>query len=422
MRGIRAVILAAGEGTRMKSARSKVLHELFGKAIVSYCVEAARESGVRKVYVVAGSNRAELKKFFGGSVEIVHQAKRLGTGHAVMACEKALRGYDGDLFVLAGDAPLVRGATLAEFRSRFSKDGAAAGILTAELENPRGYGRILRNAAGEVTGIREDLDADECEKDIREVNSSMYCFRAKLLFAALKKVTPDNRKREYYLTDAISILAEQGEAVQGYALAGAAELLGINTRQDLADAAKEIWKRNLEAHMGAGVTVVSPGTTYIEAGVRIGADTVVHPFTHIEKDVAIGKNCSIGPFAKIRAGSRVKDGAAIGSFVEVVRSTVGENTLVKHLAYLGDATVGRGVNVGAGTITANYDGKNKNRTRIGDGAFLGCDTVLIAPVKVGRGARTGAGTVVPRGRNVPAGVTVVGVPAAVLKSKNKLKK
>lgn len=417
MKDIRAIILAAGEGTRMKSSRSKVLHQLFGKSIIEYGVDAVRKSGIREVHVVAGSNRQPLKALLGDHVNIVFQRERLGTGNAVERVYPLLKGFAGDLLVLAGDAPLIRAETLRQFRKQHAKGKAHASILTAELENPQGYGRILRDAENNVLGIREELDATPEEKQVREVNSSIYFFKSRELFEALKKIEPANRKGEYYLTDVIELFRKRSLIVKAYALARGKELLGINTRKDLAMAAKEVGRRNIEFQMAKGVTVVSPDTTYIESGVAIGPDTVIYPFTYIERDVKIGKNCRIGPFCKIRSGSRIKDGAVIGSFVEVVRSSVGENSLVKHLTYLGDATIGRDVNIGAGTVTANFDGKKKYRTRVGDKAFIGCDTVLIAPVSVGKGAKTGAGSVIPKRCNVPAKATVVGVPARLLERK-----
>ncbi len=403
----------------MQSSRSKVLHVLFGKSIIEYCFEAVRGSRITKILIVAGKNHDDLKVSFGKTAKIIFQKERLGTGHAVMCTSLELKRFQGDLLVAAGDAPLILTRTLERFCREHSTSGAYASVLTAELDEPQGYGRILRDGRGHVLGIREDLDASPLEKKIREVNSGIYLFRAKELFQALKEIRPVNRKKEYYLTDVVEVFCRRGLKVQAYPLAQGEEILGINTRKDLVKAAKEIWKRNIEFQLERGVTVVSPDTTYIESDVTIGRDTVVHPFSYVEKDVVIGKNCQIGPFCKIRSGSRIKDGAVIGSFVELVRSSVGENSMVKHLAYLGDAELGSRVNIGAGTVTANYDGRKKHKTRIGNRAFVGCNTVLIAPVSVGEGARTGAGSVIPKGKNVPAGTTVIGVPARVLKKRNR---
>ncbi len=401
----------------MKSARSKVLHELFGKPMIEYCLETVSEIGIDKSIVVAGRNRGELESLLGKRAEIVFQKERLGTGHALMSARPKLRGFDGELLVLAADAPLIRPETLRDFAKSHREHEADASILAAELENPEGYGRILRDESGNVVGIREDLEATRAEKEIREVNSSIYLFDSKKVFGALENIKPSRLKKEYYLTDAVEFLVKNGSRVKAYPLAEGEELLGINTRKDLALAAREIWKRNIDFYLERGVTIVSPENTYIESGAAIGTDTVIFPFTYIEKHVKIGKNCRVGPFCKIRSGSTVKDRAVVGSFVEIVRSSIGKNTLVKHLAYLGDALVGNNVNIGAGTITANFDGKKKNKTRIGDKAFIGCDTIAIAPVSIGRGAKTGAGTVIPQGKNVPANSTVVGIPARILRKK-----
>lgn len=403
----------------MRSSRSKVLHELFGRPMLEYGLEALRSSGIRRTMVVAGANYKALRDCTQGRFEVVLQKRRLGTGHAVLMTRPKLRSYQGHLVVIAGDVPLILGPTLREFCRRHVAQGAEASVLTAHLPDPEGYGRILRDAGGEVAGIREELDASRGEKEIREVNSSIYCFRARPLFAALKKVRPENRKREYYLTDVIGSLVRNGLKVCAFPLAQGEELLGINTRKDLAEASKVLRKRNVEFHMNRGVTIVSPETTYIESGVKMGRDTVVYPFTYIEKGVTVGKRCRLGPFCKIRSGSRIRDEAVIGSFVEIVRSEVGSRTMVKHLTYLGDARVGRGVNIGAGAITANFDGRAKNKTRIGDRAFIGCDTILVAPVSIGKGATTGAGSVILRGRKIPANATAVGIPARVVSRKKR---
>ncbi|HNV85528.1 MAG TPA: NTP transferase domain-containing protein [Candidatus Omnitrophota bacterium] len=416
MKNICAVILAAGEGTRMKSGLSKVLHRISGKPMISYVLDALRQAGIRRILIVAGSNHRELRALHGHEAEIIFQKKRLGTGHAVLTCGPRLERFKGSALVLTGDAPLLTAGTIRSFLKQYGSERPSAAILTARFENPYGYGRILRDASGDVTGIREELEANEEERAIQEVNSGIYLFETSGLFRALREIKPSPNKKEYYLTDAVEIMVRAGAKVRGYLLAGGREIMGINTRKDLAEAAKLIWERNLDFYMERGVTVMSPDNTYIEAGVKIGPDTVIFPFTYIEGDVSIGRNCKIGPFCKIRAGSKIADDAEIGSFVEINRSSIGKKTLVKHLAYLGDACVGSAVNVGAGTITANFDGKNKNKTRIGDRAFLGCDTVLIAPVSVGAGAKTGAGSVVLRGRNVLPGTTVAGIPAKKIKT------
>lgn len=405
----------------MKSSRSKVLHGLFGKPLVDYAVESAAGLHPERTLLVAGANRRELAPLYSGRAEIVLQSRRLGTGHAVMCCRPKLRRFEGDLLVLPGDAPLVRRQTLSELLSRHRKAKAHASFLTSYADEPHGYGRILRDSSGRVTGIREEVEASDSEKNIKEVNSGVYLFDTGCLFEVLDEIRPSRRKGEYYLTDAIEVLARNGRQVDAYPLAESGELMGINTREDLAVAWQEMGKRNVQYHLERGVTIVLPENTFIEADVQIGADTIIYPFSYIEKGVKIGKGCSLGPFAKIRSGSTIRDGAIIGSFVEIVRSSIGKGSLVKHLTYLGDTEVGEKVNIGAGTITANFDGKKKCRTRIGDRAFVGCDTILVAPVSVGRGARTGAGSVILSGKDVPAKATAVGVPAHILVRKRREK-
>jgi bifunctional UDP-N-acetylglucosamine pyrophosphorylase/glucosamine-1-phosphate N-acetyltransferase len=282
------------------------------------------------------------------------------------------------------------------------------------MVDPTGYGRILRRG-GRVIGIREELDASAQEKNIHEVNTGVYLFHPKALFSALKKIQPTNQKKEYYLTDTIRLIDEAGGEVQALPQAGPEESQGINSRADLAKALKMMNQKNIQRLQMEGVTIVSPEQTFIAPGVRIGKETVIYPWTYIEKGVRIGRKCQIGPFAKIRTGSLIEDEAVIGSFVEINRSKIGKGVLAKHLAYLGDAEVGAGTNIGAGTITANYDGRKKNKTRIGKKSFIGVDTVFIAPVTLGDEASTGAGAVLTRGTKVAKGEVVVGVPARSLR-------
>lgn len=270
-----------------------------------------------------------------------------------------------------------------------------------------------------MVGVREELDATSEERRIQEVNTGVYLFKAKPLFDTLKKIQPKNRKKEYYLTDTIHLIDEAGGRIQALPYALPEEALGVNSQADLAHAVRILNRKTIQKHQMEGVTVVSPEQTFIAPDVRIGRDTVIHPWTYIERGVRIGKNCQIGPFAKIRSGSVIEDKAIIGSFVEIVRSKIGKGVFAKHLTYLGDAAVGEGTNIGAGTITANYDGKNKNKTRIGKKAFIGVDTLLVAPVQIGDGAKTGAGAVLTRGTKVKKGEIFVGVPAHPLKPKGR---
>ena len=407
---VRAIVLAAGKGVRMKSERAKVLHEILGRPIIHYVLKTLRAAGIDELTVVVGHQEEAVRKAVGDGVRFVRQAEQKGTGHAVRQCERALAGFDGHVVVLAGDAPLISYTSIAAMVETHRKVGAACTVLTACLDDARGYGRVVRDEkSGDFLRIVEESDATDREKQIQECNSGHYVFRAADLFAALKDVKSDNKKGEYYLTDVLALLLARGRRVGTYRAEDPAEAYGVNTRKDLVAATNFIRWRVLQQHLDNGVAILDPSTTYIEEDVEIGADTVVRPFSVIEHDVKIGQGCDVGPFAHLRPGTVLGDGAEIGNFVEVKKSTVGAHSKAKHLSYLGDATLGARVNIGAGTITANFDGKSKHATVIEDGASTGSNTVLVAPVKVGKGARTGAGAVVLR--DVPGGETVVGVPA-----------
>jgi bifunctional UDP-N-acetylglucosamine pyrophosphorylase/glucosamine-1-phosphate N-acetyltransferase len=312
---------------------------------------------------------------------------------------------------------LSKGIVAATIRKhRLSK--ASATVLTATIDNPHGYGRIVRSASGDITAIREQKDASDTEDKIKEINVGVYCFRSKDLFESLKKVKLNSGKKEFYLTDVVELLLAQGKKVSTFTTQDETVAFGINTREDLAQAQAIIRRRILSKHMLSGVTIIDPLTTFIEAGVTIGRDTVIHPMSVIHTDVRIGKNCSIGPMAHIRPGTRISDGVEIGNFAEVSRSFLGRGVLQKHFSFLGDAQVGERVNIGAGVVTANYDGVNKNKTLIGPQAFIGSDAILVAPNKIGARAVIGAGSVVSKGRNIPAGMVAVGVPARVIKKRD----
>lgn len=410
---VAAVILAAGAGTRMKSELPKVLHPVCGVPMLGHVLSAVGALGIRDTYVIVGHLRKQVGAYIKNldkRVEVVTQWPPRGTGHALLQTRKQLRSYCGSVLVLCGDAPLIRKSSLESLiRTRHAKDASCV-VLTFKLEDPTGYGRIVRDARGKVIRIVEQLNATPAEKAIREVNSGIYCFDAKALYKALDRVKPDPIKKEIYLTDAVGILAAEG-GVEAIVTDTPEETLGVNTRKDLAQVTKIRKTAILEQLMQAGVTIEDPATTFIGEGVKIGADTVVHPNTVIDGPAVIGRKCSIGPFAHIRAGVKLGDQVTVGNFVEVVRSTVGDRTLVKHLTYLGDTQVGSDTNIGAGTITANFDGKNKHRTVIGRGVKVGSGTVIVAPVVLGDKAVTGAGAVVTRGTRVKPGQTVVGVPA-----------
>jgi bifunctional UDP-N-acetylglucosamine pyrophosphorylase / glucosamine-1-phosphate N-acetyltransferase len=278
---------------------------------------------------------------------------------------------------------------------------------------------VVRSSGGKIKKMVEELDASIYEKVIEEINVGVYCFNKRALFYGLEKVKPNNKKEEYYLTDTIEVLTKSNMTVESVTTDNNEEFLGVNTRAELAKAESVMRKRISDKIMDSGVTIIDPANTYIASGTKIGKDTIIYPYTFIENDVKIGANCSIGPFARLRPGTIVEDNVGIGNFAETVRSSIGQGTKVRHQCYIGDTVIGKNVNIGAGTIVANYDGKEKHKTVIEDNAFIGTGTILIAPVKIGKGAVTGAGSVVTRNKNVPAGKTVIGIPARLLNKKGK---
>ena len=411
-----ALILAAGKGTRMRSEIPKVLHPIFGRPVLEYVLAAVGSVGCRKPRAVVGSGAAEVKKFLkerGKPFAAVAQNEQRGTGHAVMCARQSLKDVKGDLLIWPGDMPLLKRETIAAFIQEHRKADAAASVLSAEVTDPAGYGRIIRRGS-RVTGIREELDASDSERQISEINTGVYLFRMDALLGALKNLRSENAKNEFYLTDTIELLAQSGHCVAAFALAAGEESQGINSRRDLALAVKIMNEREIRRHQENGVTFMAPEQTFVAPGVVIGPDTVIYPWSFLESGVKIGRGCEIGPFAKLRKGAVIGDGAVIGSFVEVTRTKVGKKVMAKHLSYLGDAVIGDGTNIGAGTITANFDGKRKNVTRIGRNVLVGSDTVFVAPVNLADGARTGAGAVVTRGSRVKKGETFAGVPARSL--------
>lgn len=417
---VRAIVLAAGRGVRMKSEKAKVLHALLGRPLIHHVLRSLRSAGVKDIVVVVGHQEDAVKKAAGDGVTFARQTEQKGTGHAVLSAEKALKGHGGLVFVLAGDAPLITPDTLKAMIAAHREAGAAATVLTCCIDDPSGYGRITRDESGKFLGIVEDGDATEKQKEIQEVNSGAYVFDSKDLFRALREVKVNAKKGELYLTDVLQILLGHQRKIATHRASDPAEVYGINSRRDLVAATNFLRWRILERHMDNGVTIVDPSTTFIEEDVTIGSDTVVLPYTVIEHDVKIGKGCEVGPFSHLRPGAVLDDGAEVGNFVEVKKSRIGPHSKAKHLTYLGDATLGAGVNIGAGTITANYDGKNKHATVIGDGVHIGSNTVLVAPVKIGKDATTGAGAIVLH--DVAAGDVVAGVPARSLRSKPQAKK
>lgn len=416
MKNTIAIILAAGKGTRMESSIPKVLHPILGKPVINYVLDSLKDAEIDDMVVVVGHSGELLKDVLRGiDIKTVSQKELLGSGDAVNAAKKIVSGYRGDIVVICGDTPLVSAKTIKTILKKHRASKAAATVLTAEIKNPAGYGRIVKGPDGNVSKIVEDQEADFYEQLITEVNVGTYCFRAKDLFDALQEVKAENKKGEYFLTDTIEILHKQKKLIESVVTDDTDEMIGVNTRSDLAEATLILKNRILKKIMASGVTIEDPLSTTIYPGVEIGRDTIIYPNTIIESDVEIGSSCHIGPFARIRGGVHLDDNVEVGNFVELVRARIGESTKVKHHTYLGDALVGKNVNVGAGTITANFDGKKKNRTIIEDGVFLGVGSILIAPVRIGEGATVGAGAVIPKDHNVPARATVIGVPARVIK-------
>jgi bifunctional UDP-N-acetylglucosamine pyrophosphorylase/glucosamine-1-phosphate N-acetyltransferase len=441
--GLTVVILAAGEGKRMRSRQPKVLHPLCGRPLIAYPLRAAHALADRFV-VVAPPDAPALRQSLGADVRVVEQRERLGTGHAVLQAKDECGA--GTILVLPGDMPLISAETLERLVRHHRETGAAATMLTAIVDRPQGYGRVLRQG-GRVKRVVEDRDATDDEKKVAEINTSVYCFEARRLWATLAEVKPDNDQGEYYLTDVIGILNRRGARVEGMPVADPREALGVNDRKQLAVAATVQRARTLDRLMEGGVTILDPATTYIEDSVTIGADTVVYPNVVIEGATAIGGECVVGagchlsgatlgdrvtlrpycvladsvvereailgPFCHLRPQSHVGAGAHIGNFVELKKTRLGKGSKANHLAYLGDATVGDGVNVGAGVITCNYDGLDKHATTIQDEAFIGTNASLVAPITIGAQAYIGAGSTVTR--DVPPGALVVERSAPVVK-------
>lgn len=415
MKNTIAVILAAGRGTRMKSDTPKVMHTILGKPMISYVIDSVRAAGLKDIILVAGFGAVQVKEFFKNTdIRIVVQKKLLGSGDAINTAKKEIKKFKGDILIVYGDTPLIKKETIKRLMEKHVSSGASITLLTAILKNPTGYGRIIRNTEGRILKIAEESEVREYKKEIKEINVGTCIVRAEDLFEALSGIGRDNVKKEYYLTDAVKILSEKSKKVESIQIDDSSEMVGVNSRVELAQATAVIRNRITCTFMESGVTIHDPLSTTIYPGVKIGKDTTIYPNTIIESDVKIGDNCHIGPFARLRPGTKLGNSVEVGNFVELVRTEVRDFTKVKHHTYLGDATVGKNVNIGAGTITANYDGKNKSATVIGDNSFIGVGSILIAPVKIGKKALVGAGAVILKGQNVKNGATVVGVPARTL--------
>lgn len=451
------LILAAGKGTRMRSDIAKVLHRLDGRPLINHVCRTAAALAPRKVYVVVGHQgddvrEAVLEELEEDHVEFVWQKEQLGTGDAVNAAREHLEDAGSELIVLSGDVPMIRAETLAglvrQHQSHRGK-GAACTLVSVELDDPTGYGRVIRDSAGLFEKIVEQKDGTEEQLRIREINAGIYCFDTDKLFDALSKISNDNAQGEYYLTDAPRVLKESGEPISIFKLKDGFEIEGINDRRQLAALERSIRRRTVKRLMlDFGVTVIDPERTYVGSSVVVGRDTTLYPNVTLEGRTRIGDGCVIrsgtriadskighgveikdscvvdsaeiagkcvvGPMAHLRPGARLEEGAHIGNFVEVKKSVIGRNSKVNHLSYIGDASIGEDTNIGAGTITCNFDGKNKHRTEIGNRVKIGSDTMLVAPVKVGDGSVTGAGTVVTK--DIPPNKLVVGAPGRAVRT------
>ncbi|MFH1459811.1 MAG: sugar phosphate nucleotidyltransferase [Candidatus Omnitrophota bacterium] len=419
MKKISTVILAAGEGTRMNSNLPKILHKLGSKPMLGHVINNVKNAGIDKVFVITGYKSELVEKYVKDQAKCIQQKKLLGTADAVWQIrnEKILKEKDARLLVIYGDTPLITAETIKKLLEQHFKEKAVCTLLTVKTNNPTGYGRIVRTERGSITKIVEEQDASVYEKAIEEINVGVYVFKVDELFDAIKKIKPNNIKKEYYLTDVVEVLSRCNHIINGIEIQDIDEILGVNSRESLACAYEIFRKKVLNNIIKSGVTVYDPKTTFIDEDVKIGKDTVIFPFTVIERDVSIGANCSIGPFCRIRSGSHIDDDVALGNFVELNRSRVGKSSRIKHQSYIGDTLISDKVNIGAGTIVANYDGKNKHKTIIGTKAFIGTGTILVAPVKIGKEAMTGAGAVVTKNKNVPDKTIVVGIPAKILKKK-----
>ncbi|MDH4226815.1 MAG: bifunctional UDP-N-acetylglucosamine diphosphorylase/glucosamine-1-phosphate N-acetyltransferase GlmU [Deltaproteobacteria bacterium] len=435
MGNIKAIVLAAGKGTRMKSEMPKVLHRVCGRPMLAYPLDVLRRLRFDAITVVVGHKAEEVKKAFFDfpKISFAVQEPQLGTGHAVMCAMKTMKAASGDILILSGDVPLIKEETIKALQKIHSK-GADVTFISMVLTDPTGYGRVVRDESRKISAIIEHKDLLPEQKNINEVNSGIYLMRAKFLKDNLKHLGTKNRQKEYYLPDLVRIAAEKGK-VSCLTLLDASEVMGINNREELAKASAVKKAEMLSALMQSGVTFIAPEASYIDFGVKIGMDTIVHPGAHVLgssvvgkgcvieegavirnsivgdltvvkcysvlEDAIVGKDARIGPFARLRPGTKAADSSHIGNFVEIKNSSIGKGSKANHLTYIGDSTVGSGVNIGAGVITCNYDGVSKHRTVIQDNAFVGSDSQLVAPVTIGKGAYIGSGSTITK--NVPPG-------------------
>ena len=391
---IMAIVMAAGKGTRMKSKKSKLVQKIYGKEIVKRAVENAEKAGVRDIVAVVGYMKEEVMEVLGNGVKYAFQEEMLGTGHAVMQAKEFLKGKKGKVLVLNGDVPLIRPETLNKLLEKSIENKEYATLLTAIYDNPKGYGRIVRDEGGNISAIVEEKDTNDDQKEIKEINAGIYCFDIEELLSALEKITPNNAQGEYYITDVIQIMNEKGLKTGAVIVEDNTEILGINDRIQLEMLTKVLQMRINTEHMKKGVTIEDVNNTYIYDDVEIGMDTVIHPNTMIKSGVVIGEDCDIGPNAYIREGCKLANKVKIGSFVEIKKAIIGEGTKVPHLSYMGDCEIGEKCNIGCGTITCNYDGLHKSKTIIGNHSFIGSNTNLVAPVTLGNETFIAAGSTI----------------------------
>ncbi len=413
MKNFTAVILAAGLGTRMKTDTPKVLHLVGNKTMLGRTIGSLRKAGIDDIIVVVGYKADIIEQYF-KDVRFARQPELLGSGDALAHAVDYMPEGPGSVLVTCGDTPLITEETYRSLAGEHRKTKASCTLLTAIVNDPASYGRVVRDKKETICRIVEEKDATKKEKQISEINVGTYCFQKADLKRYIRDIELNEKKKEFYLTDIVDILTKNGKKISSREC-DPEEMIGINSRKDLAVANSILNNSMLEEVMASGVTVVDPATTRIDETAVIGKDTVIYSNTVIEQDVEIGTGCRVGPFARLRPGTRISENVTIGNFVELSRTEVGKGSTVKHHTYLGDASVGKNVNIGAGTITANYDGSEKHGTVIGDDAMIGAGVILIAPVKVGKKARVGAGSVVTKKNNVSAGTTVVGIPARPIK-------
>lgn len=399
---VKAVILAAGKGTRMKSDLPKVLHPIYGKPLLGYVIDATKKTNlIDENIIVVGHGAEEVEEFvekYDENSKCVLQSPQRGTGDAVAKANPLLEDFDGTVVVLCGDTPLVTEETLKGFVEHHHQTGAALTVMSAIFDNPTNYGRIVRNADGSLKCITEEKDATPEEKQIKEINAGIYCFDKKIIFPMFSELKCNNAQGEYYLTDIVALTIAKGLKAEAYILQNNEEIYGINSKANLAEATKILNKRTNDKLLADGVTIVDPDTAYISPDTTIGRDTIIFPNVYISGKNTIGEHCKIGPFAHIRDGATIGDNVRIGNFVEIKKSVIKSNTNVSHLSYIGDSELGEHVNIGAGTITANYDPvlKTKTKTIIKDGANTGSNSVLVAPVTMHENSMCAAGSVITK--------------------------